>query len=101
MQGLRLPLGKPKRLREKHKSGTGPRKAPGLQGRSRMGPETPPRPGERGVGQYLMLALMPQALCREVIDSQRAVQVAHSSQWHPAERGTGVTQGWKCMKDQG
>lgn len=52
-----------------------------------------------------MLALMPQALCGEVVDSQRAIQVAHSGQWHPAERGTGVTwawgkQGWKHMKDR-
>lgn len=53
-----------------------------------------------------MLALMPQALRGEVVDSQRAIQVAHGSQWHPAGRGRGVMwawgkQGWKCMKDQG
>lgn len=75
-----------------------------------MGPETPPPPPPQawgdGGGQYLVLALMPQALCGEVIDSQRAIQVAHSSQWHPAERGTGITwawrkQGWKHVKEKG
>lgn len=50
--GLRLPLGSPKGLREKHKLGTVPRKAPGLQGRSRMGPKTAPPypPGPREAG---------------------------------------------------
>ena len=71
-----------------------------------MGPETPPQAWGDGVGPYLMLALMPQALRGEIVDSQRAIQVAHSSQRHPAERGTGVMQawgkqGWKRMKNQG
>lgn len=53
-----------------------------------------------------MLAFVPQTLRGEVVDRQRAIQVAHSGQWHPAGRGTGVTwaqeeQGWKHTKDQG
>lgn len=43
VQGLWLPLGKPRGLREKHKLGTGPRKGPGLQGRSWLGPKSNPQ----------------------------------------------------------
>lgn len=44
-----------------------------------------------GGGQYLMLALMPQALRGEVVNSQCAVKIAHSSQWHPTDMGRGIT----------
>lgn len=50
VQGLWLPLGKPRGQREKHKLGTGSRKAPGLQGKSQIGPKTAPGPRERGQG---------------------------------------------------
>lgn len=53
-----------------------------------------------------MLAFVPQALCGEIVDSQCTIQVAHSSQWHPAERGTSFMRTWskqgiKCVKDRG
>lgn len=53
-----------------------------------------------------MLALMPQALCGEVVNSQCAIKVAHSSQWHPRDRATGITwdmgkQRWKHIKAPG
>lgn len=89
------------RLREKYKLGTGPWGPREISER----PKPTSQAWARWGGQYLMLALMPQALCGEVVNSQRAVKIAHSSQWHPTDREEALRdmgkQGWKHIKAPG